>query len=64
MKRTTFKPTQQNNELADKLVNEHKLACKKANSHCVYSDKTYSESCVKCFALWLLENKISKNNKK
>lgn len=58
MKRTIFKPTKEIDKLATKLVEEHKLACKKANCHCIYSNKTYSESCVKCFALWLLENKV------
>lgn len=63
MRRTIFKPTEENSKLATELVEEHKLACRKANSHCVYSDKIYSESCIKCFALWLLETK-PKNIKK
>lgn len=54
MKKIVFDPA--NNELANKLVEEHRLACKKANAHCIYHNKTYSESCIKCFALWLLEN--------
>lgn len=56
---------QENDKLANKLVEEHKLACRKANSHCVYSNKTYSESCIKCFALWLLDSykdKLGDNN--
>lgn len=53
---TVLKPTKQNEELANKLVKKHQLACRKANAHCIYSDKTYSQSCIKCFALWILDN--------
>lgn len=51
---------QENEVLADELVRKHQLACKKSNCHCIYSNKTYSESCIKCFALYLLENKVKK----
>lgn len=50
------KPTKVNRELANKLVRKHQLACKTASHHCIYSNKTYSESCINCFALWILEN--------
>lgn len=42
------------NDLADKLVDLHALECKRSNHHCIYSDKIYSDSCIKCFTVWLL----------
>ena len=41
--------------LANKLIRLHALECQKSNHHCIYSKNIYSESCLKCFALWLLK---------
>lgn len=43
------------NTLANRLISLHALDCKRSNHHCIYSKKIYSESCLKCFALWLLK---------
>lgn len=42
-------------DLSNKLVYLHALDCKKSSHHCIYSNKIYSESCLKCFVLWLLK---------
>lgn len=43
-------------DLSNKLVYLHALDCKKSSHHCIYSKNIYSESCLKCFVLWLLSN--------
>lgn len=47
------KPGEDNNELADKLIAEHKAECRQIQKRCIYADKTYKEDCIECFILWL-----------
>ena len=45
-------------KVVDTLITKHQLACKRANSHCIYSKGVYEGSCIKCFALWHLNTYV------